>query len=1053
MNLQNFYFKIFLIVALSFSFSKNIKATHVSGGDFSYTCVGPNQYLITMNLYNDCSSTVTMPTAPIINFTNNCGTANPPNLTLTLQNPGGTEISQLCPANQPLSSCNGGTLPGMKSFTYTGIVTLPSNCEFFMNYNLCCRNCAVNLQTCSGSNGPNFHLQSSINNTSNNCNNSPQFTSQPIPYVCTNQPVIYNFGAIEPDGDSLVFTLMSALQDASTNVTYNAGYTGAVPVPGATITTNTGQLTFTPTQIGFFVFVIRVDEYDNNGNYLGFVTRDIQFVVQNCSNNPININSGAIQNLTGSASSSDPFSIEMCEGDNFTFTAVFTDPDPSNTLSFTSNISSVLSGASITTSPLSTNDSLVLTVSWTSPAGSSGLNNFFTITATDNACPIPSLITVSYDINVIEATLITPTWPQICGNQNSVLNATGGSVFYWFDSNGDTISVDSTFSCNPCASPTVKPLVTTTYIVVSDLSVGCVNTDTVTIEVVSQYDLSVTPVSSLCGDGGPVFLSSATPGLTGVWTGTGITNPNFGVFNPQFANNGLNRIYFTVNLPDGCGGVDSTDINVVVVPNPAILTSGTICSDNGDTTISAQNPGGVWSSSPNTNAINPTTGVFNPSLAATGNNTIIYTISVQGCTDFAQTTITVQPRANATITSNADTICINDPNFQVTVAQLGGLWTASPVPNAINNAGTFRPNNAGIGTHTLTYTIGGACGASSTKIIEVIGTPQINLSPIDPLCLTDNSVVVTASISGGQWSASPFSSSINQSTGSFSPNNAGVGNHTITYSLNFGNCTANPSINITVKPTPAAPSVNIPNSPCEGETFDPITASGQGGNTIVWYSDEDLNNVLDTSNTYTYNAGSNANLYVTQIFNGCESPATLVELMFKPLPNVSFEANPIFGPAPLTVNFTNNSDSSVNTFSWESNNEFFSSNENPENIFTESGVYIVNLIGTDNNGCENIFTDTIIVDLIIPNVFTPNGDGKNDRFFDLSVSGLTLEDFAGKIFNRWGHIVYEWTDNKGWDGRNNNGNNLSEGIYFYVISAKNPNKENFVKEGNITLLR
>ena len=1046
-------FLFFTITLITLSF--DAKATHVSGGDFSYVCIGPNQYLITMNLYNDCFSSVSMPTSPSISFSNSCGVANPPNLSLTLQNPGGTEISQLCPPQQSQSACNGGPLPGMATYTYTAVVTLPANCEYFMNYNLCCRNCAINLATCSGTNGPNFHLQSSIDNTNNNCNNSPQFTSQPIPYVCANQPVAYNFGAIEPDGDSLVFSLVSALQQTTTNVTYNPGFSGAAPIPGATITPNTGQLSFTPTQVGFFVFVIKVEEYDANGNFLGFVTRDIQFVVQNCTNNGIDINSGGITDITGSADTTDAFSVTMCEGDNFTFTVEFNDPDLNDVLTYTSNISSVLPGATISTNPASTGNPLILNVTWTAPSGSSGLNNFFTITVNDNACPVPSELTVIYDINVEEATLASVTWPAICGTQTSELQATGGTIFHWFDTNGDTIPVDSTFSCNPCANPTVKPNVSTTYIVVSNLSLGCINTDTVTVDVVFPYDLSFDTVGTLCSVDEPVILQIATPNLVGIGTfsGPGITNPNAGVFNPQFANDGINTIYFTANLPDGCGGVDSLDIDVINVPDPGIISSGTICNDEPDTLLVPLNSGGTWSTTPNPNAIDANTGLFNPSLAASGNNTIRYVLDVLGCRDSSQSTIVVLPRANATITSSVDTLCLNDPNTQITVAQTGGIWSASPVANAINNAGTFRPNNAGAGTHTLTYTLGGVCGASDTRTIEVIPPPQVDITGESELCLGDDPITLTASLTGGQWSSAPVLGAINQSTGVFNPANAGAGNHVVTYDYPFGNCSAMPTFNITVKPTPNLPILQIPSAPCEGESYDILIANASGGAQIVWYEDADLTVVLDSSDTYLYTGTSETTLYVTQIFNGCESSAAQANLVFNPIPNVSFVADPEFGIAPLNVSFNNTSDSTVTIFEWEYDGQVFSIDENPAEIFMESGSYLVTLFGEDENGCINSFQSTIIVDLIVPNVFTPNGDGQNDKFFDLSAFGITFTDFEGKIFNRWGNVVYEWTDNQGWDGRNNSGSEVAAGTYFYIMTAIDPSGEPFKKEGTITLMK
>ena len=70
--------------------------------------------------------------------------------------------------------------------------------------------------------------------------------------------------------------------------------------------------------------------------------------------------------------------------------------------------------------------------------------------------------------------------------------------------------------------------------------------------------------------------------------------------------------------------------------------------------------------------------------------------------------------------------------------------------------------------------------------------------------------------------------------------------------------------------------------------------------------------------------------------------------------------------------------------------------------------------------------------LAVPNTFTPNGDGANDEF---RVVYRSLKEFHCWVYNRWGHLVYEWTDPaKGWDGTIG-GRPAAEGAYFYVIRA------------------
>lgn len=104
-----------------------------------------------------------------------------------------------------------------------------------------------------------------------------------------------------------------------------------------------------------------------------------------------------------------------------------------------------------------------------------------------------------------------------------------------------------------------------------------------------------------------------------------------------------------------------------------------------------------------------------------------------------------------------------------------------------------------------------------------------------------------------------------------------------------------------------------------------------------------------------------------------------------------------------------------------------------------SGYYYV--LMTDQNGCGGYDSVMVIIrsceDTIhIPNVFTPNHDGKNDNYL---IKGLCpYKDFRIIIFNRWGKKMFE-SNNPGfvWDGKTEGGTDASEGVYYYVINSKN----------------
>ncbi len=91
---------------------------------------------------------------------------------------------------------------------------------------------------------------------------------------------------------------------------------------------------------------------------------------------------------------------------------------------------------------------------------------------------------------------------------------------------------------------------------------------------------------------------------------------------------------------------------------------------------------------------------------------------------------------------------------------------------------------------------------------------------------------------------------------------------------------------------------------------------------------------------------------------------------------------------------------------------------------------------SDDGDCDKDSTEIKLSikesQLLVPNVFTPNGDGMNDEF---RVLYRSLREYHIWVYNRWGKLVYESTDpSKGWDG-NIGGRLAAEGAYYYVIRA------------------
>jgi gliding motility-associated-like protein len=96
----------------------------------------------------------------------------------------------------------------------------------------------------------------------------------------------------------------------------------------------------------------------------------------------------------------------------------------------------------------------------------------------------------------------------------------------------------------------------------------------------------------------------------------------------------------------------------------------------------------------------------------------------------------------------------------------------------------------------------------------------------------------------------------------------------------------------------------------------------------------------------------------------------------------------------------------------------------------------------------NVFNEEAT--LVVPNVFTPNGDGSNDLY---RISGKNIIEFNCTIFDRWGLQMYYWDDiRNGWDGTNAN-KMVPDGTYFYIINAKDIDYKEIKKQGFLQLFQ
>jgi len=165
----------------------------------------------------------------------------------------------------------------------------------------------------------------------------------------------------------------------------------------------------------------------------------------------------------------------------------------------------------------------------------------------------------------------------------------------------------------------------------------------------------------------------------------------------------------------------------------------------------------------------------------------------------------------------------------------------------------------------------------------------------------------------------------------------------------------------------------------------------------------------------------------------------------------------LVGSAPLTVTFNSHPSAAVTLVEWKvvkpgTTGTAYFTGEELEYTFKESGRYDVKVY-VSNAYCKDsaVFSPQVYESMLdCPNFFTPRSSpGENDEFKVVYKSILT---FKGVIVDRWGVIMFEWTDpSQGWNGTYK-GKAVKPGVYFYNIEAKGSDGRAYHKKGDINLL-
>lgn len=304
--------KIFLATVILFS-SLSLLGSHIIGGDLSVSRLGSNQFKLKANIYrDDINGIATIPTSLTVGVYQIGTNTLVSTVTLSRISLSIVPLGDLCYTPDPNQIKIEEGVFESTSFLLPNYV----NGYYFQTQIYARNTLAINVNTSSA--GMSFYCE--MPNPALYPNSNPQFTSYPADaYFCLNSSKTFNFNVVDPDGDSLVYSLVTPLNSSGTTngtvagsgtypyypeVPWNTGsgfgltniVGGAIPM---SINSLTGDITAAPSIQGVFTFAVRVEEF-RNGIKIGETRRDVQYNSLNCTggNPPTFLNNSPVMGET-----------------------------------------------------------------------------------------------------------------------------------------------------------------------------------------------------------------------------------------------------------------------------------------------------------------------------------------------------------------------------------------------------------------------------------------------------------------------------------------------------------------------------------------------------------------------------------------------------------------------------------------------------------------------------------------------------------------------------------------------------------------------------------
>lgn len=564
---------------------------------------------------------------------------------------------------------------------------------------------------------------------------------------------------------------------------------------------------------------------------------------------------------------------------------------------------------------------------------------------------------------------------------------------------------------------------------------GCEDKMILTIH---DVNISLNGPSIYCHDAGLIPIRDVVNSnpYDGTFSGESVVDI-FGetYFDPSLISGNQSYVYF-----EALGCIDSVIIQVEQALN---LGDYTFCEFGSLQTLDNMGQQGYWEGP---GILIGATGLINLEELNIGFNEV-YFISNMGCV--TSVSIDIIQFVEAEILNVEESYCFQDTNFIIAYAPLNGIFTI----NGIVSAPVINPSVLGPGYHEIEYTVGVDECEDKMSIFIAVDAPisGITYAQQDTLC-PDESTSIFVETSGG----SDIISAIWDQGLGFGKSHIISPGQSTSYAVTLSDgCSDDVFLQLDIHVIDTfSVGVNYGPEVCYGDSsFIELELNANEDYEISWDG-------FTSPDGHVYNSAPGSyQVLIVDKNSGCEQEYELQ----------------IPGAEPLGADFTTipnqdcidliNNEITILDLAYGYSDGYldFGEENSSVNLLTDDLIYEYNNIGEflitqvvyNALGCSDTLSHIIcvenVVNVFVPNIFSPNGDGVNDLF---SVHALGIDDFSMHIYDRWGEQVFYSEDIlESWDGRLFSGRAMI-GVYTVLVKYKDQDTGwQFVEYFDVTLVR